>query len=67
MNLPEIFRNRIYIRLEGDAFICTVQYGGLYGRLTRYAIDPPGPEERNARRLRSAENLIYFQKPPNAA
>jgi hypothetical protein len=64
VNVRNIFTKRIYIRLEGDAFICTAQYGELFGRLTRYAIDL---EESVVRRPRSGENLIHLHKPPNDA
>ena len=67
MNLPEIFTKRIYIRLMGNEFICTVQYGELYGRLTRYVIGPPGLEETDAQQPRPDESLILFRKPPNDA
>jgi hypothetical protein len=66
VNLPEIFTKRIYIRLEGDALICTVRYAELYGRLTKYVIGPPGVQETDAQQPRSDEGLIHLRKPPNA-
>jgi len=51
----------------GNEFICTVQYGELYGRLTRYVIGPPGLEETDAQQPRPDESLILFRKPPNDA
>jgi hypothetical protein len=67
MNLPNIFRKRMCIRLDGDAFICIVQYGNLYGRLTRYAIDPQDREASVSQWQRPDENLVHLPKPPNDA